>query len=742
MQDGEIPDTKSGRYWHTYVFAAGICLVGLLMAHHPMILSGLRRVQVDLGDSRLINYLLEHNYRWYRGDPNHADFWSPPFFYPARNIAAYSDTLIGVAPLYGVFRAAGIPPDTSFQLWMITLSVLNYSVMFHLLHWRLRLRGPAAAIGAFVFAFGSPRINMMVQQPQLTQFLSLLSVDALLGLFPGRDTLWWHRALLWLAAAAGLLAQLTSAFYIGWFTVFSLGIAAVVAVWMPQTRWELLAVIRRDALWLAVWGVLAALVMRPWLIHHLDAARGLGPRFSQFVAMLQPHLSTWLNIGTYNWLGGWAMSHIPFQVFRPPALDMPIGVGLLTTVVSLAGLYGRRDQTSTRLLVTVSAIVFLSVTALPHYPLFLVPYLLILGSLAFAYSGRANRPEVFFLLVALVLVFLNAKPYTSYLPGFGLYALVLAVAAFVGQGNDRRGRLILGGLIVGLSLTLIPSRFIMVLGAVFGCLLAGAARLLGWRSRQGLEAVGVGAFLLFEYALTYFVPSLPKDVLGVPMWSIPLFAPVAVAATRLTPIRPSDRSLVKAAFFGLLLAVIYGKSGSAWQFFARNLPGGSALLFVARVGLIMLIPWSIGIGFFLEAQLARKRPLVALFVGLACVLEQGVTTPSFDKYANRAVVSALARRIDDGCEAFYYSPDSSQEPLPHPNLDAMWAGLERGKPTLNGYSGHAPVGWRDFEDSFRNGPRDTIRLQEALDQWRKGPGRSVGRVQWLDGPAEWVPPAG
>src|SRR5436190_653622 len=96
--DSEFPRGERGLRWPAYLFAAGVGAIGLLMAHHPMLLSGLRRVQVDVGDSRLINYLLEHNYRWYRGDPNHAEFWDPPFFYPARNIAAYSDTLLGIAP--------------------------------------------------------------------------------------------------------------------------------------------------------------------------------------------------------------------------------------------------------------------------------------------------------------------------------------------------------------------------------------------------------------------------------------------------------------------------------------------------------------------------------------------------------------------------------------------------------------------------------------------------------------------
>src|SRR4051795_7155497 len=66
-------------------FAIAAWIVGLLLQFHPMLLSGLRRMQSDWGDTRLNNYILEHGYRWLRGVPGHERFWSPPVFYPATN---------------------------------------------------------------------------------------------------------------------------------------------------------------------------------------------------------------------------------------------------------------------------------------------------------------------------------------------------------------------------------------------------------------------------------------------------------------------------------------------------------------------------------------------------------------------------------------------------------------------------------------------------------------------------------
>src|ERR1700678_2044596 len=84
--------------------AVGIGALGVLMVHCPMILSGFWRIQTDLGDTRLINYLLEHGYRWATQRPGHLEFWNPPFFYPEKNAAAYSDVLLTVGPPYWFCR--------------------------------------------------------------------------------------------------------------------------------------------------------------------------------------------------------------------------------------------------------------------------------------------------------------------------------------------------------------------------------------------------------------------------------------------------------------------------------------------------------------------------------------------------------------------------------------------------------------------------------------------------------------
>ena len=102
------------------------------MLFHPAIFSGFAQLQTDEGDTRFNHYILEHGYRWVRGDAFHSSLWDPPFFYPEKNVLAYSDTLFGVAPVYWVLRATGLAETSSFQLWAMLVVFLNFAASYWL----------------------------------------------------------------------------------------------------------------------------------------------------------------------------------------------------------------------------------------------------------------------------------------------------------------------------------------------------------------------------------------------------------------------------------------------------------------------------------------------------------------------------------------------------------------------------------------------------------------------------------
>ncbi len=122
----------------------------------------------DYGDSRFINYILEHGYRWLIGKEN--DFWQANFMYPLKNNVAISDSMIGSLPLYALFRFMGKDTETAYQLWWLSSCILNFVAAFYALG-KFKFRPYLAALGAYVFAFGINNFNQFVHLQFNCKFL-------------------------------------------------------------------------------------------------------------------------------------------------------------------------------------------------------------------------------------------------------------------------------------------------------------------------------------------------------------------------------------------------------------------------------------------------------------------------------------------------------------------------------------------------------------------------------------------
>jgi hypothetical protein len=710
--------------------AAIVGVLGVLMAHHPMILTGLRRMQTDPGDTRLNNYFLEHAYRWALGVPLHADFWSPPFYFPARNVAAYSDLLLSVAPIYAAIRALGCPPDTAFQAWMIAISALNYLAAYHLLRRRLRLGAPASCAGAFLFAFGAPRVNQMNHAQLLPQFFSLVTIDALFGLFAGAPAPAWGRAGLWLVAALGVVAQLYAGFYLGWFLLLALGVAAVAALLMRPTRGAFLAALVRDAPAIAAAAIAGYLLLRPMIAHYLAAQREVG---SRWVIETVPYIPSWrtlFHMGPRSWVYGrpaW-LRWFPLEMEH----EKRLGIGLITTAACAAGLGSLRARPWAGLLAVVGLVLLLCVIPMPEDRMLGLATVAALAAVAGLYHERIARPRLWPLAPALMLAFtkINIFP-TEQVLGLELFTLLVALAGlYRGPGGPRR-RLLVGALALGLALSLFAPD-VLARGALLGALAACAAEVLGLRPRPRVALVALSGMMLFACLTTFDNRPMVLLVGG--------SAPLALALARPARFRPSATLLVEVLIVAFMATLFYRGGDSGWHFLRMNVPGASALRALARIGLMLLIPWSIGLALFVEAMLARRRPIAAAVIVLTCVLEQGVTTRSYDKGEVRAAVAAIARRVDRRDAAFFYSPPGPPPPDSSYNdcqVDAMWAGLESGVPTINGYSGQYPPGWAAFIIPRVDEECEWFCLEVALRRWTSDRGLPPARIGWPGGPEGW-----
>lgn len=171
------------------------------------------------------------------------------------------------------------------------------------------------------------------------------------------------------------------------------------------------------------------------------------------------------------------------------------------------------------------------------------------------------------------------------------------------------------------------------------------------------------------------------------------------------------------AALALGLVLVWPGGATAWRWLYPLLPGAEAVRGISRIVLPLLLVVGLGVGVAIELLAARRRVLAALAV-VAVVLEQGQTQRS---YAVAPVVARsrfLAATLPAGCDGFLYTVVLPKPgPLAPYQLEAMWAGLLSGKPTVNGYSGYPPLGWWPLTEPFlrdRAQPGDLPQLAARL----------------------------
>jgi hypothetical protein len=316
-------------------------IIGLFAVFHPTILSGLGLIQTDPGDTRLNNYILEHGYRWIIGDNLHRKFWNPPIFFPATNTAAYSDILLGTAPIYWLFRAFHLPYDTSFQLWMMTVLLLNFLLTFLLLNRVLGLSIIASCGGAYIFAFGGIRISQLGHQQLLPQFYSIVVIYCLFQIFKKPDQPGHHGPVhniiiipLFFTSAA---LQLYASFYLGWFLCFGLLVLLIVSLVFQESRFSLLYFLKIN--WpVMLISVLLFLLAMSWMgYHYMICYHEMGNRTWSETADQVPRLLSWMDMGPDNWVYAWTRKYLNFSSLQLE-WEHRIGLGLLTMGIALMGM--------------------------------------------------------------------------------------------------------------------------------------------------------------------------------------------------------------------------------------------------------------------------------------------------------------------------------------------------------------------------------------------------------------------
>ncbi|MFT3840981.1 MAG: hypothetical protein QM723_28580 [Myxococcaceae bacterium] len=196
--------------------------------------------------------------------------------------------------------------------------------------------------------------------------------------------------------------------------------------------------------------------------------------------------------------------------------------------------------------------------------------------------------------------------------------------------------------------------------------------------------------------------------------------------------RERSRPLFRVAAVTLLsIAVLtmYFRGGwSPWWLVFKTVPGAAALRAVSRIGILMLVPWSLALAQWFD----RTRPgirgaAVAAAVAMFCIVEQGQVEPSYDKQQLRDEVGALVTKLPASCDSFFYSPQSTQ-PYERIQVDAMWAGLLSGKKTANGYSSNFPPGFDTLIHAEWTTDAHRDEVEAGLHEWERSHGLAPGSI--------------
>jgi hypothetical protein len=645
--------------------------------------------------------------------PGHADFWTAPFFYPLTNNIAYSDALLSFGPFYWIWRLAGASADLAFGLWMVAMTVLNYAAGLLAFGGALGFGAPAAVAASGLMAFGAPRVNQLNHQQLLPFFYVLLTLYALARLIREEAPSPRRRLALWMLAAFGAVAQLYGGVYLGWFLAMSLVLATILGLALSSTRGAVLALAGRD--WRAVIaaGVAGGLAMWPFLAHYLPAASEMRSVYLPFRFHLNPTFASWWNVGEANWFWGWLIARRPFA---GSLLDHEhrLGIGFLTTAACAAGLYLGRRRPWCQVAIWFLLACLVTMSFLPQREL--VVAAACLSCFGFGLLLRqADEPlmsALTFLVVLLVLVGFR-------FPNAWLRAMSLAliVACFWAMARRDGGR-ILPAIAIGLiSLKLFALDVIAMISLPIAAATGPLAFLLPSR-RRAIVLGGAGATTALLALLTF--ADDPYVLIGGLVGGIAGLAAASPARLRLPPV-----ALLRVLAWSLAILALVYNSQSLWLDHSLKLPGGLAIRASGRIVLIMMIPAAAGLALLVERLARGRSPALAWAVALICLAEQTITTPSFDAAANRATIAGVADRVKPGVATFYYKP-AGDEPFMLYGLDAMWASLAVGVPTINGYTGYYPHSWSAFltADSEPGAPLDVL-----LKRWVSAHGLRAEDVQ-------------
>jgi hypothetical protein len=262
-------DTLIGRLrpWRPAATAFAVYFLIATVYTWPLLWHAGDQIASDAGDP-----ILNASILWWNATvgPFTPAWWSPPFFFPSQNVAAFTENLVGLGPVATpIFWATGQPILTYNLTYFLTWPL--GAIAAYWLAWTVLRRRDAAFLAGLVFAFAPYRLGQIPHIQVLTLFWLPM---ALVGLH--RYVMDGRRRWLALFGAAWLLQSLAN----GYFMFFG---GVLIALWIAyfcstRSTWRAAGPILLA--WLVTSLPLAMVMLRYRAIHqHYGLARPANAAF-------------------------------------------------------------------------------------------------------------------------------------------------------------------------------------------------------------------------------------------------------------------------------------------------------------------------------------------------------------------------------------------------------------------------------------------------------------------------------
>jgi hypothetical protein len=487
------------------VLAALAAYTALTIAYTwPLPRHVLHGVAHDPGDPILNAWIL-----WWttKAVPLTAHWWNAPIFYPAPGTFAFSEHLLGLAPLAAPIIAITHNAMLGYNVTLLSTYVLCGLGMYFLAY-TVTHRHDAAFVAGLAYAFAPYRLAQLPHIQVLAAFWAPVCLAALHRY--DRDP----RAR-WAALAAG--AWLMQALSNGYFLFFLSVLVFLWLLWFAVGRWTIAQFGRLAAFWaVAAAGIVPVLLgYKHVLIDTYGFTRGLGAaqEYSADVGSL-------LHATPESWLWGW------LHVVKKPEGELFPGVTIvalaLFAVFAAHPFAARIELTRTRIRVRrVFAALFVVLLVATALPVFYGNWRLTIGGIRLVSIARADKPMTLALIAAVgwmstMPVMVSAARRRSVLAFYALASFAMWVFALGPDPEFFRHRFLYqapyGWLmrLPGFEGLRVPARFWMMALVCLGVLAAFAVNRLNGRTRRTVVAVAAIGLVLDGWPGVFSVRAEPE----------------------------------------------------------------------------------------------------------------------------------------------------------------------------------------------------------------------------------------